>query len=390
MKRRHWWHVLILGIGLILCLGGQNVTAADKAVQLQKQLIQGYQNYAKSVDVQNLGLYMGSSGDKKILNQAMEEVLNETPYLFYAGREFSVSADGRTGQIKKITLSYDKRYLSGTAVNVIKIKKVRKQLDKKIASIMKSVKSGMSDLEKALILHDYLVRTVSYTDSSSASYRLSEEGAILKQKANCTGYSLAYVALLEKAGIEAKCVTSESMLHMWNLVKIGGKWYHVDLVWDAPLSALNAKNMYGYVCHDNFLLSNTAIKKTGHKGFSASATSTKYDNKYWRKVDSGFWYQNGKYYYGNNRGIYVRKRIDSGSAKRIKKGKILCFVKYKGNKYYYISGNKIVRFDIKSKKKKTVYRPPKGTNLVQLKCGSKKLYFRYIKGRKIVSKSKKI
>lgn len=390
MKKRHWWNVLILGIGMMLCLCGQSVTAADKATQLQEQLIQGYQNYAKTVDVQDTGLYLNSSDDKNILNQVMEEVLNETPYLFYAGREFSVSADGRTGQIKKIKLSYDERYLNGTAVNVTKIKKVGQHLDKKIASIMKSVKSGMSDVEKALILHDYLVRTVVYTDSSSASYRLSEEGAILKQRANCTGYALAYVALLEKAGIEAKCVTSESMLHMWNLVKIGGKWYHVDLVWDAPLSALNSKNMYGYVCHDNFLVSNAAIRKTGHKGFSASATSTKYDNRYWRKVDSSFWYQNGKYYYGSNSGIYVRKRIDSGSAKRIKKGKILCFVKYQGNKYYYISGNKIVRFDIKSKKKKAIYRPPRGTSLVQLKCGSKKLYFRYTKGRKIYSKSKKI
>lgn len=390
MKKIHWWRTLVLGLGLMLLLCAQGADAADKGTKLREYLIQGYQSYTKTVDVQSVELSMDSSSDRKILNRVMEEVLNETPYLFYAGREFSVSADGKTGQIQRVTLSYDKRYMSGSTVNVGKIKKVKRQLNSKIASIMKLVKSGMSDVEKALILHDYLVRTVVYTDKKTASYRLSEEGAILKKKANCTGYALAYVALLEKAGIEARCVISESMLHMWNLVKIGGKWYHVDLVWDAPLSYLNSKNMYGYVCHDNFLLSNSAIKKTGHKGFSASAVSTKYDNKYWRKVDSSFWYQGGKFYYGNKSGIYVRKHIERGTAKRIKKGKILCFVRYRGNKYFYLSENKVYRFDVKSKKKKAVYQPPKGTNLVQLKCGSKKLYFRYTRGKKIYSRSKKI
>jgi len=390
VKKNHWWGTLIVGIGLMLCLCGQGAAATDKGTQFRERLIQGYQEYAKTVDVRDLGLSVNSSGDKKIIDQAMEDVLNETVYLFYAGRQFSVSADRRTGIILKVGLTYDKRYLNGSAVNVVKIKKVRKQLDSEIASIMKAVKPGMSDVEKALVLHDYLARTVVYTDSSSASWRISEEGAILKKKANCMGYALAYIALLEKAGIEARCVSSESMAHMWNLVKISGKWYHVDLVWDAPLSALNRKNMYGYVCHDNFLLSSAAMRKNGHKGFTASAASKKYDNKYWGKSDSSFWYQGGKYYYGTSTGIYVRNRIGRGTAKRVKKGKILCLVRLKGNKYYCIAGNKAYRVDVKSKKWKAVYKPPGGTKLVQLKCSSKKIYFRYTRGQKIYSGSKKI
>lgn len=374
----------------MMCLCSQNVGAADKGAQLRERLQQGYRSYSRTVNVKAVGLYVGSSNDEKVLNQVMQQILNETTYLFYAGRDFSVSADARTGQITTVRLSYDSRYLDGSAVNVSRITKVRSQLDRKITSIMKVVKSGMSDVEKVLVLHDYLARTVTYTDSSSVPYRISEEGAILKKKANCTGYSLAYVALLEKAGIEAKCVSSESMAHMWNLVKIGGQWYHVDVVWDAPFSELNHKNMYGYVCHDNFLLSNSAMKKTGHKGFSASASSKKYDNKYWRWVDSSFWYQGGKYYYANDRGIYVKKRIESGSARRIMKGKIICFVKYQGNKYYGILGNKVYRFDVKSRKKRVVYKPPGGTRLVQLKCSGKKLYYRYSKGKKLYTKSKKI
>lgn len=390
MKKIHWWCRLLFGLGLMLCLCSRGAEAADKGSQFRERLIQGYKDYVKSVDVKSIGLSVKSSSDKKVIDQVIEDVLNETTDLFYAGREFSVSADRSTGKIIKVNLAYDKRYLSGSKVNVSKIKKVRRQLNDEIASIMKIVRPGMSDVEKALVLHDYLARTVVYTDSSSAPWRISEEGAILKKRANCMGYALGYIVLLEKAGIEAKCVSSESMAHMWNLVKVGGKWYHVDLVWDAPLSSLNRKNMYGYVCHDNFLVSNAAIRKTGHKGFSASATSTKYDKKYWRKSDSSFWYQGGKYYYATNTGIYVRKRIASGTARRIKKGRILCFVRRKGYKFYCIAGNQAYRVDVKTRKWKAVYRPPGGTRLEQLKCSGKKIYFRYTKGRKMFSGSRKI
>lgn len=389
MKKISWWGRLFFGLGLMLLFCGRSGEAAeDRGARFRERLIQGYREYAKSVDVKGIGLSVKSSGDKKIINKVMQDVLNETTGLFYAGREFSVSADSATGNIIKVSLNYDKRYLSGGKVNVAKIKKVRRQLDSKIASIMKNVKRGMSDVEKALVLHDYLARTVVYTDSGSAPWRISEEGAILKKRANCMGYALAYIALLERAGIEARCVSSESMVHMWNLVKIGGKWYHVDLVWDAPLSSLNRKNMYGYACHDNFLLSNAAIRKTGHKGFSASATSTKYDQKYWRKSDSSFWYQGGKYYYATNSGIYVRKRVESGTARRIRKGKILCFVRWKGNKFYCIAGNRAYRVDVRSGKWKAVYKPPGGTSLMQLKCNGKKIYFRYTRGRRIYSSSR--
>lgn len=390
MKKIHWWCRLLFGLGLLLCLCGGEAEAADKGAQFRERLIQGYQDCVKSVDVKSIGLSVKSPSDKKVIDQVMEDVLNETVGLFYAGREFSVSVDRVTGKVVKVGLNYDKRYLTGSKVNVSKIKKVRRQLDAEMGSIMKNVKSGMSDVEKALVLHDYLARTVVYTDSSSAPWRISEEGAILKKRANCMGYALAYIALLESVGIEAKCVSSESMVHMWNLVKIGGKWFHVDLVWDSPLSSLNRKNMYGYVCHDNFLLSNTAIRKTGHKGFSASATSTKYDKMYWRKSDSSFWYQGGKYYYATNTGIYVRERIASGIARRIKKGKILCFVRRKGNKFYCIASNQAYRIDVKSQKWKITYRPPRGTSLAQLKCSGKKLFYRYIRGSKIYSGSRKI
>lgn len=46
----------------------------------------------------------------------------------------------------------------------------------------------------------------------------------------CEGYSRCFNLLLEKAGIETTLVSAVS--HAWNLVKLNGKWYHMDVTWD--------------------------------------------------------------------------------------------------------------------------------------------------------------
>ena len=49
------------------------------------------------------------------------------------------------------------------------------------------------------------------------------------------------------------------MNHIWNLIKIDGKWYHVDVTWDDPIM-----DKPGRVKHDNFLRSDDGIKDTDH------------------------------------------------------------------------------------------------------------------------------
>lgn len=79
----------------------------------------------------------------------------------------------------------------------------------------------MSQVEKAMVLHDYLVRTTAYTSDSNNAFRLTEVGVFLKHKANCEGYSRAYAILMQKVGIPVKFVSSDKMVHMWNEIKIG-------------------------------------------------------------------------------------------------------------------------------------------------------------------------
>lgn len=382
--------------GVCLCILGAlfGRTSAKAATiskgDLKKKIVAAYQNYQTALDVKQYGIYNNAAGSR-LVSDVMEEVINETPYLFYTGRSFSKEILENTNLIIKIDLSYSSDYLKNGVVNISKIKNTRKKLDVAIKTIISGINKKMSDVEKALLLHDYLVQNVSYDDSKNRASRLTEVGALLQHKANCQGYSMAYRLLLEQVGITCKCISSSQMSHMWNLVKIGKKWYHVDVTWDDPLNSRNKTDQYGVVYHDNFLVSTAAIQKTGHYGVPASkATNTKYDKKYWRRVKCAFWYQSGEFIYGTSMGIYSRSGLTGSHAKCLKKIAAKCLVRRSAKQYYLISGNKIFLFKTNNRELKKVYEASYGCTLTQLKYSGKTLTFRYLKGNKLYKGMKKV
>lgn len=102
------------------------------------------------------------------------------------------------------------------------------------------ITEGMSDYEKELAIHDYLVTHCKYSEdpvmpSGSDVYRAY--GALVNQDAVCNGYAEALQLLFMCAGIKSEFVigTAGGVDHAWNLVQLNGKWYHLDATWDDPL-----------------------------------------------------------------------------------------------------------------------------------------------------------
>jgi len=90
---------------------------------------------------------------------------------------------------------------------------------------------GLSDYQKALNLHDWLCDNAEY----DYSYTIYEPyGVLLEGRGVCQSFALAYQMLLTEAGVENVYVVGSSMgeSHAWNMVKLGGEWYHVDVTWD--------------------------------------------------------------------------------------------------------------------------------------------------------------
>ena len=126
--------------------------------------------------------------------------------------------------------------------------------------ILAKVDPKTSDWEKVAFIHDYLALHYDYdhrvySDDEDVkaqavydAYRMLKEGIGV-----CQAYSLLTRYLLKKLGIECECVSCNGLNHEWNIVKIDGSWYHMDVTWDDR----DDKGFYGQVSHEYFLASDS-------------------------------------------------------------------------------------------------------------------------------------
>ena len=110
-----------------------------------------------------------------------------------------------------------------------------KMLNDKVAQVASACMTAVSgEYSRAKWLHDWLIENARY-DYTFTYY--SPKGVLLAGKGVCQSFAEAYQLLLNKVGISNKLVSGEANNgtwggHAWNLVNIGGSWYHVDVTWD--------------------------------------------------------------------------------------------------------------------------------------------------------------
>ncbi len=179
--------------------------------------------------------------------------------------------------------------------------------------LLKDVKGNdsLSDVEKALILHDRLAVWTEYDSQGIMGQRKYTPHAVLvNQMGVCMGYALAYDYLLEQVGIESYYCDSRSLNHAWNIVIIDGVEYHVDVTHDDPTN-----DRTGRVRHINFLRSTDGIKSTSHNAtdFVETPNDTRYDNYYWQNSDAAFQLIDNEIYYIDSNSATINKLTSTGS-----------------------------------------------------------------------------
>ncbi len=312
-------------------------------------IIAAYKSYSTEVDVSKYNINYKKNYKK--LKKMMSEIVNNTPELFYTGTSYTVSRKKSNDMVVKIGLGYSSTYAkSSGAPKKGAIKKAKAKLDTAVSTAIGKLDSKMTKIEKALVLHDYIVSTTAYNDKKANTSRVKDYGALVDHKANCQGYTIAYMLLLNKAGIKSKIIQSEKMNHMWNKVKIGKYWLNVDVTFDDPVDAIKLADQYGVVKHDYFMLSDKKLKKGEHYGYSVGklTSTTKYDKKYWQKVNSAFVRNDGKWLYISPSGVCERETVLAKTFTLLYSAKIASFVRFKDNIYYYIDykNNAIYKYTI--------------------------------------------
>jgi hypothetical protein len=88
-----------------------------------------------------------------------------------------------------------------------------------------------SDYEKEKYVHDKLLTKVSY--NNSAAMNQSAYSALVNGQTVCAGYARAYQYLMQQLGIPCYyCTGYSGENHAWNIVKLHGDYYKVDVTWD--------------------------------------------------------------------------------------------------------------------------------------------------------------
>ena len=121
-----------------------------------------------------------------------------------------------------------------------------KQQEQAVTTAVKSLMSslnltGKSEYEKIYAIYEWICGHVvyDYPHLNDTSYLLqySAYGALIDRTCVCQGYAVLLYRMALMAGLDARLVTSDE--HAWNIVNIGGLWYHVDSTWDAGYDPAN-------------------------------------------------------------------------------------------------------------------------------------------------------
>ena len=240
-------------------------------VRLEQEIEQGSTNftvYLKDMEVSEVG----------DINEELDGIFGHASFYQQVGTVAT--------QYKKVEFTVERTmnsYVVGAILNGEDISdqgESTKELYQTIQGILSTcITEDMSDYEKELSIHDYLVTNCVYSKTMSASpespiYRAY--GALVNKDAVCNGYAEAMYILLLCAGVEVEFVVGSTgdIDHAWNLVKLDGEWYHLDSTWDDPTPDLG-----DVAVHPFFNVTDEMIRETHtwKEENYPSANGTKYN-----------------------------------------------------------------------------------------------------------------
>lgn len=126
------------------------------------------------------------------------------------------------------------------------------EVEKVVEQIQQEMDSRViyNDYEKLKFFYDWIIE---HTEYESNSYSQDMRSVFLHNSSVCAGYSRAFQYLCQKNDMECTYIpgyTNHQESHAWNLVKLSGKYYWVDVTWGDPLFAGEQDNETNY----NFFL----------------------------------------------------------------------------------------------------------------------------------------
>lgn len=170
--------------------------------------------------------------------------------------------------------SYNKLYISTNNLGKVSVSLERLYTDSEITYVNDTLQKIESEIitdemdviSKIRTMHNYIINTTIYDQeradkiknnifSTNTMQSHKANGVLSNHIALCSGYTDIMAIYLNRLGIKNFKIANEN--HIWNALFIEGKWYHLDLTWDDPITS-NGQNL---LIDDFFLIDDDTLKK---------------------------------------------------------------------------------------------------------------------------------
>ncbi|MBQ5318383.1 MAG: hypothetical protein J6K17_04760 [Oscillospiraceae bacterium] len=181
--------------------------------------------------------------------EVYQQIYNDEHALFYIDTKMQYAMNTNTKKLASAIIFY--KYSDE------KIIEMQKAIEEEAKKILDGVTPDMTEYDIVKYFHDYIASTVVYDDTAENCRDIY--GVFVDKKAICGGYSKAFSYLCDKVGIETVTVTGDAdgEAHMWNMVKIDGQWYNIDVTYAVTESEAGSYVRYDYFCVTDEMLKDT-------------------------------------------------------------------------------------------------------------------------------------
>ena len=237
----------------------------DEEKQIYYDLLENANNYNKEI------IKLTYEINFERLHYVFLSLLYDNPELFWL-KSYIYYKYEDSDIVSKVKLEY---YDDVDNVNIM-----RQQIDSVVNEIVTEANKFSYVYQKEKYVHDILVKKITYDVSMIDDQRVY--GALVLNKSVCSGYAKSFQLIMRKLNVPTFYVFGEvssngkSELHAWNLIKLDGELYNVDVTWDDYDYDYDIGYQY-YNLNDYEFSYNHSRKELST--YLGSATATKYS--YW-------------------------------------------------------------------------------------------------------------
>ena len=162
------------------------------------------------------------------------------------------------------------------------------KVTKAVADSLKQLNlNEKSDYEKVRAINDEICGRVQYdtVNENNDEYKLKHTAyaALIDGKAVCQGYTSLFYRMALEAGLDCRIITGQGNngtgwgAHAWNIVKVDGQYYYIDVTWNDSLSS----DKYFLIGKDEFETDHNADDEFKNDDFTKAypVSAKKYDPK---------------------------------------------------------------------------------------------------------------